>query len=117
MTNIGVLTAGVLNSGALYAEPWRARLGAACPRSTFPGTSVPGAGSGTGLAGTGLAGTGVAVVVRPAPRVRDKAVAAIPVPQSALMAQLGQINNYNHITSVFAVGEGASGPPPYREPA
>ena len=106
MTNIGVLTAGVLNSGALYAEPWRARLGAACPRSTFLGTSVPGAG-----------GTGLAVVVQSVPRVRDKAVAAIPVPQSALMAQLGQINNYNHMTSVFAVGEGASGPPPYREPA
>jgi hypothetical protein len=102
VTNIGVLTAGVL-----HAEPWRARLGAACPRSTFPGTSVPGAGG----------GTGVAVVVRPAPRVRDKAGVAFPVPQSALMAQLGQIDNYNHMTSVFAGGEGTSGPPPYREPA
>ena len=102
MTNIGVL-----NTGALYAEPWRARLGACCPRSTFPGTSVPGAGNGTGLA----------VVVRQVPRVRDKASLATPVPQSALVAQVGQINNYNHMTSVFAVGEGASGPPPYREPA
>jgi hypothetical protein len=103
VTNINsdVLTADVLN-----AEPWRARLGAFCPRSTFPGTSVPGAGGGTGLA----------VVVQSVPRVRDKAVLAIPAPQSALSAQLGQFNNYNHMTSVYAVGEGASGPPPYREP-
>jgi hypothetical protein len=112
-----VTNIGVLNTGVLYAEPWRARLGACCPRSTFPGTSVPGAAGGTGLAGTGLAGTGLAVVVRSAPRVRDKVGVAFPVPQSALMAQLGQIDNYNHMTSVFAVGEGASGPPPYREPA
>ena len=107
MTNINsdVLTASVLTTGVLTAEPWRARLGAFCPRSTFPGTSVPGAG-----------GTGLAVAVQSVPRVRDKAVLAIPAPQSALTAQLGQINNYNHMTSVFAVGEGASGPPPYREP-
>lgn len=108
MTNIhsDVLTAGVLTAGVLTAEPWRARLGAFCPRSTFPGTSVPGVGGGTGLA----------VVVQSVPRVRDKAVLAIPAPQSALAAQLGQMNNYNHMTSVYAVGEGASGPPPYREP-
>jgi hypothetical protein len=112
-----VLKADVLKAGVLTAEPWRARLGACCPRSTFPGTSVPGAGGGTGLAGTGLAGTGLAVVVRQVPRVRDKAGLATPVPQSALVAQLGQINNDNHMTSVYAVGEGASGPPPHREPA
>ncbi len=108
MTNINsdVLTAGVLTAGVLQPEPWRARPGAFCPRPTFPGTSVPGAGGGTGLA----------VVVPSVPRVRDKAVLAIPVPQSALTAQLGQFNNYNHMTSVYAVGEGASGPPRYREP-
>jgi hypothetical protein len=103
VTNIN---SDVLTAGVLSAEPWRARLGAFCPRSTFPGTSVPGAGGGTGLA----------VAVQSVPRVRDKAVLVIPVPQSALMAQLGPINNYNHMTSVYAVGEGASGPPPYREP-
>ena len=108
MTNINsdVLTAGVLNAAVLETEPWRARLGAFCPRSTFPGTSVPGAGG----------GTGPAVVVQSVPRVRDKAVLAIPAPQSALAAQLGQMNNYNHMTSAYAFGEGASGPPPYREP-
>jgi hypothetical protein len=113
VTNINsdVLTAGVLATGVLTAEPWRARLGAFCPRSTFPGTSVPGAGGGAGFVGTGLA-----AVVQSVPRVRGKAVPAFPVPQSALMAQLGQINNYNHMTSVYASGEGASGPPPYREP-
>jgi hypothetical protein len=107
VTNINsdVLTAGVLTAGVLQAEPWRARLGAFCPRSAFPGTSVPGAG-----------GTGLAVAVPSVPRVRDKAVLAIPAPQSALTAQLGQFNNYNHMTSVYAFGEGASGPPPYREP-
>ena len=117
MTNINsdVLTAGVLNAAVSETEPWRARLGAFCPRSTFPGTSVPGAG-GTGLVGTGLVGTGLAVVVQSVPRVRIKAVPAFPVPQSALAAQLGQGNNYNHMTSAYAFGEGASGPPPYREP-
>jgi hypothetical protein len=107
VTNINsdVLTAGVLTAAVLETEPWRARLGAFCPRSTFPGTSVPGAG-----------GTGLAVAVQSVPRARDKAVLAIPVPQSALAAQLGQFNNYNHMTSVYAFGEGASGPPPYREP-
>jgi hypothetical protein len=112
VTNISsVLKADVLTAGVLYAEPWRARVGACCPRSTFPGTSVPGAGGRAVLAGTGLA------VVQSAPRVRGKAGVAFPVPQSALLAQLGQINNYNHMTSVIAVGEGASGPPPDREPA
>jgi len=101
------INSDVLAAGVLTAEPWRARLGAFCPRPTFPGTSVPGAGGGTGLA----------VAVSSVPRVRDKAVLAIPVPQSALAAQLGQINNYNHMTSAYAFGEGASGPPPYREPA
>jgi hypothetical protein len=102
VTNIN---SDVLTADVLTAEPWRARLGAFCPRPTFPGTSVPGAG-----------GTGLAVVVQSVPRVRDKAFLASPLPQSAVAAQLGQIDNYNHMTSVYAVGEGASGPPPYREP-
>ena len=91
----------------LNAEPWRAPVGACCPRSAFPGTSVPGAGS----------GTGPVVVVQSVQRVRDKAGLATPLPQPAVMAQPAQINNYNHMTSVLAFGEGASGPPPDREPA
>ena len=90
----------------LAAEPWRARLGAFSPRSSFPGTSVPGAG-----------GTGPCVGVQSAPRVRDEVSLAVPVPQAVLAAQLGQPNNYIHMTSAYAFGEGASGPPPDRAPA
>ena len=95
-----------INSDVLTAELWRARSGAFSPRPAFPGTTVPGAGC----------GTGPSVVMRPVARVRDRVVLPVPVPQSALVAQLGQANIYNHMTSVYAVGEGASGPPPYREP-
>jgi hypothetical protein len=97
----------VFVTSVLTAEPWRARLGAFSPRSAFTGTSVFGARCGAELS----------VVVRSVPRVRGTVGLAIPVPQPAPMAQLGQTNNYNHMTSVFAVGEGTSGPPPYREPA
>jgi hypothetical protein len=109
VTNISseVLTARVVKAGVLSAEPWRARLGAFSPRPGFLGTGVLGAGS----------GTAPCVVVRSVPRVRDRVVIALPVPQSAPMAQLGQPTNYNHMTSAYAFGEGASGPPPYREPA
>ena len=96
----------VLTPGVFTAELRRERPGAFSPRSAFPGTGVSGAGI----------GTGPCVVVRPLPRVRDKAALAIPAPQSAVGAKLGQVNNSNHMTSVYAVGEGASGPPPYREP-
>ncbi len=103
-----VMTSAVLTNAVLAAEPWRARLGAFSPRSTFPGTSVPRAGG----------GTGPCVVVRSVPRVRDQVSlgSARPVPQPAAAAPFGQTNNYNHMTSVYAIGEGASGPPPYREP-
>jgi hypothetical protein len=86
----------------LPADPWRSRLGASYPRSSFPGTGVPGVGSGTGP---------FAAVTRPVMRFRDKGALTVPA------TQLRQTNNYNHMTSVIAVGEGASGPPPYREPA
>jgi hypothetical protein len=55
--------------------------------------------------------------VQSVPRVRGKVSLAVPVPQAVLLAQLGQANNYIHMTSVYAFGEGASGPPPDREPA
>jgi hypothetical protein len=96
-----------INSDVLTAELWRARPGAFSPRPAFPGTTVPGAGC----------GTGPSVVMRPVARVRDQVSLAIPAPRAAVKAQLGQLNNYNHTTSVFVVGEGTSGPPPYREPA
>jgi hypothetical protein len=101
-----------LSTELFNTEPWRTRLGTDCPRSAFPGTSVPGIGGGMAVASTVLP-----AVVRPVPRVQGKAGLAFPVPQPAvLMAQLGQPNNYIHMTSVTAVGEGAAGPPRYREP-
>lgn len=103
MTNI---SSDVSAIGVLAAEPWRARLGAFSPRSSFPGTSALGAGG----------GTGPCVVVQSVPRVRGE-VSLAPAPQAVLTAQLGQPNNYIHMTSVDAFGEGASGPPPDREPA
>jgi hypothetical protein len=96
----------VFATSAPAAEPWPVRLGAFSPRSALPGTGA------LGVAG----GTGASVVVRSVPRVRDKVALTIPVPLAVPMAQLGQTNNYNHMTSVFAGGEGTSGPPPYREP-
>jgi hypothetical protein len=126
-----------INFAVQTAELWRARPGAFSPRSAFLGTGVSGVGGGTvgggivgggivgggivggGIVGSGIVGSGTApcVVVRQVPRVPGKAALAFPVPQSAFLAQLGHINNYNQMTSVYAVGEGASGPPPYREPA
>ena len=97
MTNINAAVLPELNGAS--------RLGASYPRSSFPGTGVPGVGSGT---------EPFAAVVRPVIRFRDKAPLTIPA------TQLGQTNNYNHMTSVVAVGEGASGPtqrPRYRESA
>ena len=91
-----------INSGALPAVQWRSRPGAFSPRPSFPGTGVPGIGSGTGPRAT---------AVRQVMRVRDKGTLASPAPQ------LAQTNNYNHMTSVVAVGEGASGPPQCRAPA
>jgi hypothetical protein len=107
----------VATNAVQTAELWRARPGAFSPRSAFLGTGVSGVGGGT--VGGGIVGSGTApcVVVRQVPRVPGKAALAFPVPQSAFLAQLGHINNYNQMTSVYAVGEGASGPPPYREPA
>ena len=89
-------------SGALSADPWRLRLGAFSPRPSFPGAGVPGVGSGTGPC---------AAVARPVMRLRDKVALTVPA------TPFGQTNNYNHMTSVIAVGEGASGPPLCREPA
>jgi len=94
----GVPTAGV----AAAASP--ARPGVSRLRSAFPGTSVPGA-----------VDLDVPVgLVRPVTHVRTNAAA---VAVAALMAQDGQTNNYIQMTSVFVSGEGASGPPPDREPA
>jgi hypothetical protein len=102
-----IQTPDVVTADVLTAELWRARPGAFSPRSAFPGTSVPGAGG----------GTAPCAALRQVPRVPGKAALATQASQSAGAAKLGHVNNYNHMTSVYAIGEGASGPPPHREPA
>jgi hypothetical protein len=89
-----------INTDVLAAVHWRARPGVFFPRSGFLGTGVP--------------GSGPCGVVRSVPRVRG----VVPAPLGAASAaKLGQPNNYIQMTSVLAVGGGASGPPPEREPA
>jgi len=105
--NVTNINSDVFATSVPAAGPWRARLGAFSPRSAFPGTSVLGA----------ACGTGPSALVQPVPRVRDKVALTIPAPLAVPMAQFGQTNNYNHMTSVLTVGEGTSGPPPDREPA
>ncbi len=115
----------VPTTSVVTAAPWHARPGAFAPlsaqRLAFPGTVLPAAGL----------GTGPSALVRPVPLARDKAALVagrvvpvateaalvVPAPQAAVMAQLEQTNNYIQMTSVPVFGEGASGPPPDREPA
>ena len=88
-------------SAALPEPMWASRLGASClPSVSYLGTSVPGA-------------RPSAFDVDALPRVRGKV--AVMVPQAQQVA-LGQTNIHNYMTGATAVGEGASGPPPYREP-
>ena len=75
---------------------WASRLGASCPRVVLPGISAH-----------------VAV-----PRVRiTVAFAGLPQQEDSVRTLLGQTDIHNYMTGAPAVGEGASGPPPYREPA
>ena len=82
------------------------RLGASrLPSAGFQGTSVPAAGP-FGVASPAL------------PRVRGKVAVMVPRAQKvAVTAQVdGQTNLHNYMTSIFTVGEGASGPPRARGP-
>ena len=86
---------------------WASRLGASCPHVGFLGTGVLGVSA--GIAASAAAPHALA-------RVRGK-VAVFAQPQPDAVATLfGQTNVNNYMTGVPAVGEGASGPPPYREP-
>ena len=85
-----------INSAVLPELNWALRLGASgLPSVSFPGTSVPAAGP-------------CAFDVDALPRVRGKVAGLVP--------QAQQTNIHNYMTGASAVGEGASGPPPYREP-
>ena len=116
----------VPTTSVVTAEPWHARLGAfalplALQRSAFPGTALPAAGLGTGPSAFArpvpLARDKAALVAGRVVPVATKAALVVPAPQAAVMAQLEQTNNYIQMTSVPVFGEGASGPPPDREPA
>ncbi len=93
---------------------WASRLGASSPRlAGLPGTSVPAAVNGNGPS-TAVAHAIAAHAVR---RVRGKvAFVTPPTQQDTVLALLGQTNTHNYMTRAYAVGEGASGPPPNREP-
>ena len=87
MTNIEFIVLPELNGAS--------RLGASCPRGGLPGISAY-----------------VAV-----PRVRSTvAFAGLPQQEDSVQTLLGQTKIHNYMTGAPAVGEGASGPPPYREP-
>ena len=93
------------NSAALPEPNWASRLGASgLPSVCFLGTSVPAAGP-VGIAPSAL------------PRVRGRVAVMVPQAQKvAVTGRLGQTNIHNYMTSVFTVGEGASGPPRDRGP-
>ena len=96
---------------AAQCEPiWASRLGASSPPSvSFLGTSVPAAGPSTALP----AASGASAL----PRVRGKVAVMVPQAQKIAVTALGgQTNIHNYMTSIFTVGEGASGPPRARGP-
>ena len=94
-----------INSAALPEPNWASRLGASClPSVSFLGTSVPAAGP-------------VTIAPPALPRLRGGAAARVSQAQKvAVTALVGQTNIHNYMTSVFTVGEGASGPPRDRGP-
>jgi hypothetical protein len=103
----------IFNMNALPEPAWSSPLAAfglrsgylATPELGFPGTTVPAAGPS-------------AVAPHAVPRVRDKVTSVTPpIGLDVVPALVGQTNIHNYMTGVFAAtGEGASGPPPYREP-
>jgi len=97
-------------SAALAEPSWASRLGASClPSVSIPGTGVPAAGPSTAL----LAAAGAPAL----PRVRGKVAVMVPQAQTVAVTALGgQTNIHNYMTSIFTVGEGASGPPRARGP-
>ena len=104
-----------INSGSMPELSWASRLGAFSLRPVgLPGISLPAAVTGTG---TSTAATQVPAATHALPRVRGKvAFVAPPTQQDSVQPLLGQTNTHNYMTRAYAVGEGASGPPPSREP-
>ena len=94
-----------INSAVLTEPIWASRLGASClPSVGFLGTSLPAAGP-------------VTIAPPALPRLRGGAAARVSQAQKvAVTALVGQTNIHNYMTSIFTVGEGASGPPRARGP-
>ena len=94
-----------INAGVLPEPNWALRLGAsALPSVSCLGTSVPAAGP-------------VTIAPPALPRLRGGAAARVSQAQKvAVTALVGQTNIHNYMTSIFTVGEGASGPPRDRGP-
>ena len=94
-----------INSAVLPEPIWASRLGASClPSVGFLGTSLPAAGP-------------VTIAPPALPRLRGGAAARVSQAQKvAVTALVGQTNIHNYMTSIFTVGEGASGPPRARGP-
>ena len=92
-------------SAALPEPTWAARLGvSALPSASCLGTSVPAAGP-------------VTIAPPALPRLRGGAAVRVSQAQKvAVTAPVGQTNIHNYMTSIFTVGEGASGPPRARGP-
>jgi hypothetical protein len=92
-------------STALVEPNWASRLGASClPSVSLLGTGVPAAGPS-------------ATAALALPRVRGRVAAMVPQAQKVAVPALGgQTNIHNYMTSIFTVGEGASGPPRDRGP-
>ena len=92
-------------AGVLPVPNWASRLGAsALPSVSCLGTSVPAAGP-------------VTIAPPALPRLRgDVAAGVSQAQQVAVTALVGQTNIHNYMTSIFTVGEGASGPPRARGP-
>jgi len=97
-------------SADLVEPNWASRLGASClPSVSFPAASVPAAGPFGAL----LTNAGSPALPRP----RGKVAAIVPQAQKvAVPTAGGQTNIHNYMTSIFTVGEGASGPPRDRGP-
>jgi hypothetical protein len=92
-------------SAALVEPNWASRLGASClPSVSLLGTAVP---------ATGPSATAASAL----PRVRGRFAVMVPQAQKVAVPALGgQTNIHNYMTSIFTVGEGASGPPRDRGP-
>jgi len=92
-------------SAALPEPNWASHLGA----SSLPSVSC---------LGTSLPAAGPVTIAPPAlPRLRGGAAARVSQAQKVAVTRLvGQTNIHNYMTSIFTVGEGASGPPRARGP-